>query len=407
MTTELAFVVFLLLLLALYAGAQDLPRFEQQEFLLSFWVDPPGDQLTDERYSEIAEANFTVVMGWMGATTPEAVEKQLALCERHGLGLLVRCPSVPFDQLPDGPACWGYVLRDEPNAADFPGLAEQVAELRLARPGKLGYINLFPDYASEAQLGTPTYEEHVARFVDEVKPDVLSMDYYPYFGPNDDWRDGYCGNVAVMREHSLRAGIPFWNFFNVMPFAFHTDPTTDQLRWQMYASITYGAKGLMYFCYWTPGGPKGGAIIAQDGRKTRHWWQAKLLNAEIKALGPTLMQLTSNKVTRVKPGEEADLSGTGLVRLWRAEPGADPELDLLVGAFDHADGHRAVMLMNYRYAFTAWPSVEFDVPVDQVLEVDKRTGEAQPVIDDSPDLEGLQLSLDAGEGRLFLLPASK
>jgi len=35
---------------------------------------------------------------------------------------------------------------------------------------------------------------------------------------------------------------------------------------------------------------------------------------------------------------------------------------------------------------------------------DKHTGEEHPVRDDSPAMEGLQVSLDSGEGRLFLLP---
>ena len=62
--------------------------------------------------------------------------------------------------------------------------------------------------------------------------------------------------------------IPFWNFFNIMPYGPHTDPTEAQVRWQVNASLIYGAKGLLYFCYFTPGGdefPKGGAIIGQDG----------------------------------------------------------------------------------------------------------------------------------------------
>lgn len=31
-------------------------------------------------------------------------------------------------------------------------------------------------------------------------------------------------------------------------------------------------------------------------------------------------------------------------------------------------------------------------------------GEIAPVIDDSPEMEGLQVSLGSGDGRLFLLP---
>ena len=70
------------------------------------------------------------------------------------------------------------------------------------------------------------------------------------------------------------------------------------------------------------------------------------------------------------------------------------------------DGRRAILLNNYRFAYTAWPTVEFDVPIALVQEVDQQTGQAVPVYDDSPEMPGLQVSLDASEGRLFLLPAN-
>ena len=48
--------------------------------------------------------------------------------------------------------------------------------------------------------------------------------------------------------------------------------------------------------------------------------------------------------------------------------------------------------------------MEFDVSAERVVEVDQRTGKEVTVMDESPRIEGLQVSLDAGEGRLFLLP---
>jgi hypothetical protein len=351
----------------------------------------------EARYREIAEANFTLVLGGFGARAPEQVARQLALCEKHGLVALVA------DQGAEGPACWGYMLRDEPNVRDFGALREAVDALRKARPGKLAYINLFPNYANEQQLGVPTYEEHVARFMEEVDPDVLSMDHYPIMKPSGDSRESYCANLEVMRRHSLAKGVPFWNFFNTMPFGPHFDPTEADLRWQVFTSLAYGAKGVLYFCYWTPRGdefPKGGAIITAEGRRTRHYGQAQRINAVVKALGPTLMQLASAGVCRVKPGDDASqvLAATPIRRL-------DCEYaDFLVGVFTRADGRRAVLLNNYSNHYTSWPTVEFDVEPARVLEVSPETGEEAPVLDDSPAMEGLQLSLDAGEGRLFLLP---
>lgn len=413
----------LLILIGLLAGgcamnSQIAPRrFAQDQFAIGFWVDPPMDKRAAERYAEIAEANFTTVIGGFGATTPETVKKQLDLCRKNGLKALVSLPGyrqgaqqgeaalravLESDKFPDHPACWGFLTKDEPTSSEFPNLAFITEHLRESRPGKLTYINLFPDYANSAQLGAPTYDEHVRRFVAEVNPDVLSMDHYPMMTPSADGRTRYCENLEVMRKYSLKASIPFWNFFNTMPFGNHYDPTEAQLRWQIYTSVAYGAKGILYFCYQTPPPgaefPRGGAIITVEGERTRHYDQAKRINACLKNLGPTLMNLTStgvHRVTRLCDREEA-LAGTPIRNI--------TEGDFLIGTFRHDDGRRAVLINNHDFSYTEWPTVTFDVPDDQVMELDQLTGREIPAVDDSPAIEGLQLSLDSGAGRLFLLP---
>ena len=384
-------------------SAQEKTRFQQDRIAIGFWVDPPAGAGMAERYRDIAAANFTLVIGGFGASTAETVREQLKLCETYDLRAVVARGGLKPEELPESPACWGYMLRDEPGTAAFAGLRQDVDAIRAARPGRFGYINLFPNYANEQQLGAKTYDEHVARFADEVDTDVLSMDHYPTLQPKADGRAGYCENLDVLRRHALRKGVPFWNFFNTMPYGPHFDPTEHSLRWQIYTSLTYGAKGLLYFCYWTPRGdefPKGGAIITAEGRKTRHYDQARRLNAAVKAMGPTLMRLTSTDVRRANGAAPADtLQGTPLRKL---EGPATTEY--LLGSFRHADGRRALLFSNYDFIYTAWPTVEFDVDPALVREVCQETGAEIPVVDDSPDMPGLQLSLDAGGGRLFLLP---
>ena len=72
------------------------------------------------------------------------------------------------------PALYAYHLRDEPGAGLFPQLGKAVAFLREHDPGRLAYINLFPTYATNEQLGTAgdtatAYREHLRRFVAEVR----------------------------------------------------------------------------------------------------------------------------------------------------------------------------------------------------------------------------------------------
>ena len=116
------------------------------------------------------------------------------------------------------------------------------------------------------------------------------------------------------------------------------------------------------------------------------------------------MQLTNTGMYRVEPKDDPAkvLKGCPITNVKRAV--VDPLPDYLIGTFNHADGRRAVMLNNFHFAYTAWPTVEFDVPIDQIWEVNQQTGCVMPICDDSPNMDGLQVSLDAGEGRLFLLP---
>lgn len=387
----------------------DVKRFTQTEFAIGFWVDPPLDERADERYKEIADAHFTLVVGGFHTNTIEKAQQQLSLCEKYKLNAIVTLPGIQDKTtLPEGPACWGYGLRDEPNASVFPEMRQLVDEIRTTHPGKLGYINLFPSYASPwGQLGAENYDEYVRQFIEVVDPDVLCMDHYPMFKPERDGRDGYCADLAVMRKYALQQNIPFWNFFNAMPYGPHTDPTESQMRWQAYTSLTYGAKGILYFCYYTPAGgefPKGGALITRDDRRTSKWYAAQRINKQVKNLGPTLMQLTSTGVYRITPDDNPEeiLKDSPIRNITRDN--VDPPCNYLVGAFTHTDGRRAVMLTNYEFAYAAWPTVEFDAPLEDVRYLNPWNGQEEPVIDESPDMPGLQISLQDGEGKLFLLP---
>lgn len=403
------------LLLALLIGFATLPTartapFQQDRFAIGFWVAPQSTGDLEARYREIAGAHFNLVIG----NSPTDVATQLRYCEQFGLRALVQATG-PIATWPTNRSCWGYILRDEPDAAAFPELARAAGEIRRVHPGRFGYVNLFPNYANTTQLGTPTYEEHVTRFMEQVKPEVISMDHYPSMRPNSDTRTAYCDNLETLRRHSLGAGIPFWNFFHSMPFADRLDPTEAQIRWQIFTSLAHGSKGVLYFCYWTPGKgnggtgefPKGGAILTAEGRRTRHYEEAKRINAELQQLGPTLMRLTSTGVRRVNTGKDpASALTNSPVRLLQ-RVGDDPHGEFIVGTFRHADGRRAVLLVNHDLAYTAWPTVTFDADETAVREVDKATGAETPLVDDSPELRGIQLSFGPGDGRLFLLPAVK
>lgn len=192
-----------------------------------------------------------------GALTPPDVKAQLAACA--GAGLLAipnTCegPTGPKSTCVGmaSPALLGYQMADEPSVPAFPALAAWAASVSARSPGALRFINLLPNYASNGALGADSYADYLSQFIATVKPDILSFDHYPVFGPGsatatDDnaTMAGYIRNLAAVRAASQAAGIGFWNFFNAMPFNGRSDVTEAQMAWQAFTSLAFGSKGLM------------------------------------------------------------------------------------------------------------------------------------------------------------------
>ncbi|MBU4212897.1 MAG: hypothetical protein L6437_09785 [Kiritimatiellae bacterium] len=280
------------------------------EFIISFWVEPPAEETTLRRYREIAECGFNVV--------PINHDKKrnlkaLDLCRAAGLKGWVGDlrsfiqPDVPvfaetLNQLiadfSRHPALAGYYVRDEPHASLFPVLGALNRYLLDHDPRRLPYINLFPNHAGSALLGTKTYEEHIAEFIRIVRPALVCWDHYPLLKTGED--GCYFDNLEIVRRQCLKADIPFMQIILCTPVGDHRNPDETDLWWQIYTTLCYGARGISYFTYWTPPQWTDG-IIAADGARTPHYEMVKRLNARVQALAPTLIRLRSCGIYHTDP----------------------------------------------------------------------------------------------------------
>jgi hypothetical protein len=239
-------------------------RFHQDRFLISYWVGPqvPIGEL-DERFAEIAAANFTGHLGFNGNgnshglyndtdihPTKERVSAEIALCDKYDLVCIptlcgkvdVRSGALPEECLHLGensPNFWGFQLMDEPSSSLFPAMGNFSKLLAAARPKALQYYNLLGSGAYSFPNQT-SYEEYWASYIASVNPDVLSQDFYPDFQISRgepltthlrESKERYAISLAVQRKQGLSNGVPFWNFLNTMPFsAEHADPTEVRKR---------------------------------------------------------------------------------------------------------------------------------------------------------------------------------
>ena len=292
---------------AAIASAQNTDAKHQQAWnigtpIVTYWA---GPAMTDAVARQMAEGGWNVV--WCS-------EKELDVAQRHGLraqlqdGLLspksLDDPALRekldalIDRVRNHPALYCYYITDEPSAGDFPELGKIVAYLRQRDPAHMAYINLFPTYANNEQLGTPgakvpAYLEHLRQYVDVVKPSLISYDHYQFAADGD--LDGYFLNLAMIRRSALDAGVPFLNIVQACSWTpVRRVPNADETRYLVYTTAAYGGQGMSYFVYCHPG-CKGGISLA-DGTPTPIYHALKSLNREFVAIAKELQPLESTAV---------------------------------------------------------------------------------------------------------------
>ena len=296
------------------------------------WGKPNLERGRNDGLESIADCNFNCA----GFVQP----RDLRQCRKLGLGAIM-VPTDPaftnFQYLCDwrklsdaeidrrvrddvraagsNPAVMGYFIMDEPGAGDFPALAKAVAAVKKYAPGKLAYINLFPDYATlgaadTSQLGTTTYTEYLERFVSEVHPQLISYDNYMVEYSND-LKDrakasSYYHNLLEVRRVAQKYHLPFLNIVSANQLRpGSTIPSPANFAFQAYTTLAAGYRGLTWYTYYSQGYQY--APIDGAGKKSPVWPALKEINRQILALAPVMSRLESTGVFFTAPPPADDL----------------------------------------------------------------------------------------------------
>jgi hypothetical protein len=366
------------------------PPDRATEFIVTFWCAPPSSQFDDARAAEIAAAGFTTV----GAPCEGGLERAanlavLDVAARHGLRVWVGDHHIsPLTVGQPGwsellaaaiaayrshPALAGYVVADEPTADEFAAVAAVVAALRAADPAHLAYVNLLPNYIPAKNLGAESYEAYLDSFVTTVRPELLSVDYYP-FGKEKD-RSTFFANLTALRDTALRHQVPFLLIVLAMPHGPYRDPSEAELAWQVHHALAFGARGISYFAYWTPKNDDDDDWnnrygLIENGRPTLHYFQIARLNQSLRALGAALASYRSIAV--------ADSIGEIGVGFPIGPIDAIDGGPITAGLFGDPAGRLAVLLVNrdYRYGVTAGLRLHPGAPLPEVFDPSQRRWQA-------------------------------
>ncbi len=400
--------------------------WKQKDFLITFWSPPPAD---DKDLAAVAAEHYNLT--WVP-------EEGLDRVASHGLRAMLTSdllsPAVLDDpprrakldalihRVKQHPALEAYFLTDEPGAGAFPGLGKLVAYLRERDPRHLAYINLFPTYANEQQLGVNAdqaararvgiplnfagvgtndktvlaYRDHLKKYLEIVKPDLISYDHYHFLKSRDG--DQYFLNLALIREAALGARKPFLNIIQASTVEpSWRQPDASELRFLAFTTMAYGGRGISYFLYW---GPQSQGGLYQDGKPSPLARAAAALNAEIVRFGPALLALESAGVYHTAPLPHGTNAVPATAPVQFAGPG-----EFVLGLFGSGGKTTAFMVVNRNYRKGARATLKVNLPGNRIEELDRRTGQWSDGEQLGAD-RTLKVELGPGDGRMFRVGTS-
>lgn len=265
------------------------------------WVPAIG---SEEQIKEMSESGIEFIFADWSDT--EASEKMLQWCEKYSIKCIIHDRRIYGNKgnleantlaeytkkYVKNPFVLGNSLYDEPNMSIYNQLSQVADKYNKISDGKVAFVNLFPIYANAQQLGTESYKEYVDEFVNKFDTDYIAVDVYPLTNENTTM-PSYLKNLDIVGTASRESNRDFWIFIQSMPFNNMRAPSEEDMRFQVYSCLSFGAKNILHFCYATPASgaetfPYG--MIDSNGKKTNLWYIAQKINKELKSLSSTYVK---------------------------------------------------------------------------------------------------------------------
>lgn len=251
---------------------------------------------------------------------------------------------------------YGNMITDEPGTSEFAALKVAAERYKKLLPDKMFYLNLFPVYATPAQLQCDDYEEYLREYL-TLGQDYLCYDNYPLVGSGSSARllDTFLYNFQLAQNAS--PDVKVWTFLQAMGYGGRKDPDCEtDFRIQTSCALAYGVSAIQWFCYYSPqyGGAESftPAIITLDGKKTEKYEYVKAVNDELHAFENVYTNFKWERAMNIvgttnSKGEnpafnyyETDNSHDRIKKL-------TAEKDAVVGVFKDGDGRDGFMIANY------------------------------------------------------------
>jgi len=268
-------------------------------FPIVAWGSVPQNFTNQEQYGNMREAGISYSFSHFTNLNPAI--KALDMAAKYNVKILLYCPEL-FSQtaqtvktVKDHPGLGGYLLSDEPNVERFERVLSWVNTIKKIDDKNICYINLYPIYASQKQLGGVNYNEYLSRFYSKFNLRIYSFDHYPV--TNSRVRNDWYENLEMFSDMSRKKGSQFWGFVKVMSVDKKSDNIKmEDLKLQTFANLAYGAQGIQFYRYWSLEGKNTDAPISNSGRKNANFSKIKQVSQYITNLQSIFMNCSVESV---------------------------------------------------------------------------------------------------------------
>lgn len=331
----------------------EIPTYEDnKQITIGAWSGSRHD-LTDAELYNLREAGFNLLVGLRPEKTTEM--EALDRCAEFGINVLldqrsnVRPWSGEVPEYNDRENFWGYLMYDEPMPGDLLTLKNLKEKFDEKMSDKMFFINLFPSG------GVGDYREYVSSYVNELGLPAVSYDNYSLLLDNETQevyiRENYLYDFDVASQVAEESGVPFWYTLLTAGHLHYTNPTVEELEWQMTLAMTYGAQGLVHYVYASHDPDYEDTIVDMSGNPTDQYYEVVEAHKRIRSWDHIYMSFDWLGTSNVEgediitglldwTGCQLDLDTFGVIE------SVSSDVDVLVGHFEDSDKNAGFMVTN-------------------------------------------------------------
>lgn len=403
---------------------------------------------TDDAFETMAELGLDVVglNEWQcGRTSGELQRTVMRLCKKHGLMYYPHLTNTGvndtfggddemyiYDYSKDAElyeSMYWIAMADEPHYKHFDQVASWIPRYEKTYIDKPFYVNLFPEYVSDKELGGLSYNEYVRLFCNNILKKLkgdkwLVFDYYPYaYNESSQTPNGmfysWLHNLALMQTNlkTIKDG-HMGAHFQTCSFTGNREVDEYDMRQQLYVNLAFGAENISCYTYAKPvGNELHGedklSMIDEDGVPTSIYYAVQTIIAEAKAFDDVYLSYQYDGTKVFYPSETYDKISYNAA----FEALADEELtvildnfekinsvyntqDTVISQFFNKDGKFAYIVVNYEDPIDRKSDavkIKFDKDVKQVKLYRKGVPETVTLTENV-----LEFVLEPGEGTMII-----